>query len=47
MFLSRRICGVPAMTLKHLNIVVSDVQQARESLVKYVGLDPNQRLARL
>lgn len=28
------------MILNHLNLAVSDVQQAREFLVKYFGLDP-------
>jgi lactoylglutathione lyase len=31
--------GVLAVNLNHLNLAVSDVQQAREFLVKYFGLD--------
>jgi lactoylglutathione lyase len=31
---------VLAVILNHLNLAVSDVQQAREFLVKYFGLDP-------
>src|SRR5437764_15154880 len=37
---SSRPCGVPAVILDHLNLTVSDVQQARAFLVKYFGLDP-------
>ena len=37
---SPRARGVLAVILNHLNLAVSDVQQAREFLVKYFGLDP-------